>query len=323
MVVDIVALFARVRRLYLYALLLLLPLIALLAFLQISGRSSPVAIMRTMDAGHAFAFCLISWLLYLAVEPYGKRRALLISGSLSMLLVVLTEVLQSFVGRTASFEDIGISLLGVLVALSGVVVWHAMDSRVLRGGHVLLTILIALWVSQPAWDEWRAVWLRDQQFPVLGNFEDPLERRLWKASGVAHGHATQLSRAEVGMADGRYSLQIETVHDTWSGALYNADRQDWRGYSQLVIELYNPSTPFALNIRIDDTAKASPGYSERYNGLYQVAAGSNKLSIPLARIERGPRSRKLDLGSIRKMVLFTTKQEPSRVFYLDNVRLIP
>lgn len=318
---EFAPLLGRVRRRYLYAFLLVLLLIALFAFLRISGRSNPVAIMRTMDAGHAFAFCLICWLLYLAVEPYGRRRALLISGAVSMGLMVLIEVLQSFVGRTASFEDIQISLFGIVVALSGVVVWHTMDSRILKGGHLLFTLLIVLWVAQPAWHEWRAVWLRDQQFPLLGSFEDPLERRLWKGSGVAHGVPTRLSRSKHGVTEGKYSLQVETVHDAWSGTIFSAGRQDWRGYGHLVIELYNPSTPFNLSVRVDDAAITSPDYSERYNGRYRITAGRNTLSIPLARIARGPKTRELDLGRIRRVVLFIGKTEPARRFYLDNIRL--
>jgi len=310
---------ALIKQTYLTALIIILALFALLAFVPFGSSANPVALAKTMDAGHVFAFILLSGLIYLAVEPYGKWRAQIISAVISVLLVVIVELVQPFVGRTASFADVQMGLLGLFLALSAMIVWRSQLHQLLKITHLLLFVLTLAWVVQPAWGEWRAVWLRDQQFPVLGVFESGLEKRLWKA----HGRGTSISFSDKHTIVGASSLKIETSGDAWSGVRYEAGDRDWRGYQYLNIELYNAGAPFMLNIRIDDGLLISPGYGDRYNGQFKVDAGANTILIPLFEVASGPKSRMLALDHVRKMILFLSKKETQREFYLDDIRLIP
>ncbi|VAW88427.1 hypothetical protein MNBD_GAMMA17-2251 [hydrothermal vent metagenome] len=307
------------KQTYLMAVFVMLALFALLAFVPFGSSANPVAVMKTMDAGHAFAFILLSGLFYLAVEPYGEWRAIVFSMVISVLLIVAVELVQPYVGRTASFADVQMGLLGVFLALSGIIVWRRQSRQLFKVVHLLLLVLTLVWVVQPALSEWRAVWLRDQQFPVLGGFESDLEKRLWKAHGI--GTSTSFSGKHVVV--GSKSLKTKTTDSTWSGVRYSAGDQDWRGYQFLNIELYNAGKPFKLNIRIDDGVSNSPDYGDRYDGQYQVNVGANTLLIPLADVASGPKSRLLDLGKVRKMILFLSRKEMRREFYLDDIRLIP
>jgi len=312
-----------VKARYLIPLVLILLLFMLFAFFPFGSSANPVAIQKTMDGGHAFAFFLLSGLLYLVIEQRSKGWAVLISAILSVAMMVMVELLQPYVGRTASLADFMIGLLGVIIALTGVVVWRHMNRWMLRVVHLVIAVVAVVWVVQPALDEWRALWLRGQQFPLLGDFEDRLEKRLWKASGEVDGERTRISFSEKHTVSGASSLKIETVGGTWSGVSYAAGDQDWRDYRMLVIEAYNPGDAFAINIRIDDGVKNFPQYGERYNGQWQINAGANTLSIPLAKISLEPRVRPLELERIRKMILFVGKGETPLEFYLDNVRLVP
>jgi len=310
---------AALKQTYLLALVIVLLLFSLLAFVSFGNSANPVVIAKTMDAGHVFATVVLSGLIYLVLESYGKWRALLASAVISVLLVFIVEFVQAFVGRTASFADVQMGLLGVFLALSGIFVWRSQTRRLLRVTHLLLFVLTLVWVAQPAWSEWRAFWLRDQQFPVLGGFESGLEKRLWKA----HGKGTTISFSDKHVIEGVNSLKVETIKHTWSGVIYAAGDQDWRGYQFLKIELYNAGLPFMLNIRIDDGVHDSPGYGDRYDGQYRLETGDNTLMISLAEVENRPKSRLLAMNKIRKMILFLGKEETSREFYLDGVRLIP
>lgn len=307
---------------YRIALACALAIFSLLAFVPLGKSVNPVAVMTTMDAGHAFAFCLLSWLLYRVVAHHGRFRAVMISALASVVLMVGIEFLQPYFGRTSSLADIKIDLLGSAIALSGIVAWHCLNSRLLRGAHLLLAIFVFGWVAYPAWNEWRSIWLREQQFPVLGGFENSLEKRLWKSSGITNGMRTKISFSDKHAVSGRYSLKIETLNGTWSGVSFSAGEQDWRGYHQLVMSIYNPDDTFMLNVRIDDEEKHSPQYHERYNGRFQVSQGNNTLLIPLEKIANYSKNGVLNMARIRKMVLFLGVKETSRLFYLDGVQLI-
>lgn len=308
---------------YQIALILLLLLFLLLAFFPFARSPNPAAIQKTMDAGHVFAFFMLSSLFYMMFEPRGVKRAVLVSALLSISVMAAIELLQPYVGRTASWVDLEVGLLGGFIALSGMVIWRCMNSRMLRLFHLLLAMTTIVWLTKPALDEWRALWLREQSFPMIGDFEHALAKRLWKASGVANGVYTKASLSDEFVASGNGSLKIETVSGTWSGVSYSAGDQDWRGYEFLTLMLHNPGPPFVLHLRIDDGSIVSPTYKQRYNGHFLMQAGSNSVVIALARIESSPAERALDLSRIRTMVFFTNKKERSRVFYLDDVQLVP
>ncbi len=311
------------RQHYLIALAFLLALFALFAFMPFGSSPDPVAFQKTMDAGHAFAFILLSSLIYLAVEHHGKKWAVTVAAIVSIVLMVGIELVQPYVGRTASLADVEVGLLGMVIALSGMVVWRSSQRWLLRGAHLLLLVVSLVWIVQPALTEWRALWLRDQQFPLLGTFEDELEKRLWLASGALHEKQTQISFSQQYVGSGDHSLKVVTISGTWSGVRYAAGEQDWRGYRALSMTIYNPGAAFKLNIRIDDGITAAPAYSERYNGRVAVNNGVNTVLLPLDEIAAGPKSRSLELSSIRKMVLFVNQQQQTHLFYLDDIRLVP
>ncbi len=308
---------------YSIVLVFVLSLFALLAFVPFGSGANPLAIGMTMDAGHAFAFILLSGLLYLAFEQHGKWRAVMTSVIISVLLMAVVELVQPYVGRTASLADMQTGLLGVLIAVSGMIVWRNLHRWQLRVAHIALVVMILGWTVLPAWNEWRSLWLREQQFPLLGDFEHTLEQRLWKPTGVAHGRRTQAAFSDKHAVSGVNSLKVETINGSWSGVRYAAGDQNWQGYQALSITLYNPGADFNMNIRIDDGVSVSPRYSERYNGHFQIRKGQNTLLIPLTEIAAGPKGRLLKLDRIRKMILFLNKNEQPQSFYLDNVHLVP
>lgn len=101
---------------------------------------------------------------------------------------------------------------------------------------------------------------------------------------------------------------------------YAAGRTDWSPYRAFVVEVFNPGEPFALNVRIDDDGDCST-YGRRFNRRLTLERGWNRVELPTAAIERGPRERLLDLRRISWVYLFTGKHDAPRTFHLDRARL--
>ncbi len=300
----------------LITLVLVAVVLALFAFIPFGRTVNPVAVSKTVDAAHVFAFILFSGLLYLAIEHYGIGKAALVSSLLSVLFMLV--IVQPYFGRTASWADIRLGLLGMFVALSGMVVWRSISSRLLKLTYTLLLVLTVAWVVEPVWNEWHALWLRQQQFPVLGDFEGKREELLW----MSNRPNTQVSLSDKHVVSGLGSLKVEMNKGLWNGVRYVAGEQDWREYKTLTMMFYNPGAAFNINIRIDDRLHTYPQYSDRYNGRFLIGKGATRLSISLAKISDGPKSRSLDLARIKQMILFLGKNEKRRLFYLDHVRLM-
>jgi len=308
-----------IKQSYLITLAVVLVLLVLFAFIPFGRTVNPVAISKTVDVAHVFAFIVFSGLLYLTLENYGAWKAALVSCLLSVLLMVVIEWAQPYFGRTASWADIQFGLLGMFIALSGMMVWRCISNRLLKVTYTLLLVITMVWVVAPVWNEWHALWLRQQQFPILGDFENKLEKRLWRSNG----QRSQVSLSEKHVVSGVGSLKVEINKGVWNGVRYVAGEQDWREYKTLTMMFYNPGTAFNMNVRIDDGLHTYPQYSDRYNGQFQIGEGAITLSISLATISDGPKSRSLDLARIKHMILFLSKNEKRRLFYLDNVRLMP
>ncbi|VAW84775.1 hypothetical protein MNBD_GAMMA16-1346 [hydrothermal vent metagenome] len=308
-----------IKQRYLITLVLVLVPLTLLAFIPFGRIANPVAISKTMDVAHVFAFIFFSGLLYLAIEHHGIWRAMMVSALFSMLLMAVIEWVQPYFGRTASWADIQLGLLGMFIALSGMMVWRCIRNRLLKVAYTLLLIITLVWIVEPVWNEWHSLWLRQQQFPMLGDFESKLEKRLW----MSNGKHTQVSLSDKHVVSGVSALKVEMNKGVWNGVRYAAGEQDWREYKTLMMTFYNPGVAFSMNVRIDDGVHAYPQYSERYNGRFQIGEGETTLLVPLTKIAAGPKSRSLDLARISKMILFLGRNKKRQLFYLDNVRLMP
>lgn len=230
----------------------------------------------------------------------------------------LLELIQPMFGRTESAMDLIFGLFGVSVALVGHRAWRNGGGG-LRLAHALLALALGLVVSQPIWQEWRVMHLRAVRFPVLGDFEDETELRLWRDRSPAKKWPTTLKLSSEHVSSGRRALAVRTGSGSWPGVTFFAGGMDWRGYSRLGWDIYNPGEPFRLTIRIDDEVDTS--FEGSFHRALAVATGWNRYEIPLEQIRSGPRVRDLDLGRIRRVYFYAEGEQPRR-FFLDHVRLM-
>lgn len=302
--------------------LLLIAVTAGLFFTPGSGEEENPLIGRVSDGAHFPAMLALTVCAYFLVQRPGlssPTKGFLV-GAVAAIVVLGVELIQPYVGRSASAADVIFGLLGVV---TGSVAAVSIDqNRKFFLPSWLLAVIIACGVTafRPAWFELQAEDWRQQHFPVLGEFEDAVEMRIWRPEAGDDKSFPILERRPWNFYEGRHALQVTTQKGSYSGIRYLI-RQDWSGFRTLSFAVFNPGRPFRLSVRIDDTSRSA--YDDRFNKTLDVATGWTRVEIPLDDVVHGPSRREINLAKLRQLLLFTGQDEPERVFFLDDVRLNP
>ncbi|TVP85568.1 MAG: VanZ family protein [Thioalkalivibrio sp.] len=225
---------------------------------------------------------------------------------------IAVEVAQGFLGRSPSIRDVGLNLVGAMAGVS-LFARPGVQRRVLVG---LAGALLVVMLASPMLDlADRAV--AQAQFPILAEFETPLEHRRW-----SNGQPSDtIARA------GSRSLRIELAPGAWPSFGTHMQRSfgDWSEYAYLELSLFNPddeSLRVGLSIRDREHFRAGRSYRNRYATRLELDRGWNDVRIPIAEIRDGPQERQLDLNQIAELAIFTVDLEGPRVVFLDRVRVV-
>ncbi len=304
----------RGKQLYILGLLALFG--AVFLFVGGPGPDSLRSFRYIWGMGHLFCFSL--WA-YLYVNWRGSsrfKRQLFEAVVLAFLLGGLTELIQSQIGREATWQDLGNDIVG---AALGVVFFAKSRKTVSKWQLKCLQIpilLIALWSLLPVGKVLLDDVIAWRQFPLLSGFETRLEGSRW--SGSAKRKITH----EVHFA-GNSSLQIMLTTQRYSGLGLKDFPQDWNDYSAVSLQVFNPDEhPLQLHFRIHDQQHNNT-YRDRFNTSFEINPGWNYLRVPLAKVAKSPKDRLLDLTHISGMGLFVGKLDDRRTIYLDDVKLLP
>ncbi len=277
---------------------------------------------HVFDVGHIPMLGWLAAVLFYAlperVQPASRRHVL--AFVLAAVFAASVEILQPHFGRTKSLDDFINGCIGAALALTGIVAWQRTGNWRWRGGHAAAlagALVVALW---PACEEWRGIRWRQANFPSLGDFEDEAELKLWRSQGGSPGHPTNASFTRAHASQGEQSLRVAGGAGDWAGVNYSAGDKDWTPFRALTLDVFNPREPFTLFVRVDDNGNCAK-LADRFERGFELVRGWNRLRIPTAELERGPKSRRLDLKSIRRVAVFTGDGEPQRFWFLDNVHL--
>lgn len=278
------------------------------------------------DAGHYPLFFIVTLFLssVLPSEIYKLPSSINNPILIAALLAIGIEGIQPLVERDASIPDILNGLLGVAAAGVFLEVWRRKSSwtarliTVLSLGGLFFALLLPLVPAKQSID-----WRRNN-FPTLASFADSEETRLWAVITPEAEPDFKPSKIAVVSADtltGGRALAVTTASGHWAGVRYAAGDFSWEGYSHLALRIINPSDEeFSLYIRIDDQQDCEK-FHQRFNGSLRLSPGINKLSVTIKDIQNGPRDRKLDISSIRRVLLFTNKKDKTRRFFIDQLDL--
>jgi hypothetical protein len=311
--------FDRISKTAMKYLLLLLPvmLVGIPLFFLDMGYAAGSAVYELYGFAHLAFFVLMAAML--SRVPRLARRPFLFQSLIIMSAVFfvggIIELVQPYFGRTASWRDLEIDLLGAFLGI----LFLAPARRTVRRGMIACGQIAVVGVAvvvfyEPVttiWDMRQA----SRQFPVLSDFETCFEAKRWSSGEIDKGIACH----------GERSLRVFLDTKKYPGTTLKRSFGDWRGYSTFAFSIYNPD-PDALritvSIRDEEHFRRGGEYHDRFNRTYKMEQGWNDVSIPVADIENAPAARKLELNHLSEVVIFTVDPPAPRMMYLDYVRLI-
>ena len=264
-----------------------------------------------MDALHFPAGFVLFIITYLKL-PTRKHTAhiLLIIASLMFAAV---ELLQPYVGRTASWGDLGVSLLGVLMAW----LWAIGKQKSIKfTSFIVISIAVSgsLWLLKPgATATWRAYQIH-QLFPVIANFETSAHRLiipLWRSN------VNQATYNKNRPEDGHY-LSYNKRGSRWSGVSLKIINQNWSNQTELCFDAKGPLPSTQLYIRFDDQMSSNSHTSSTQKVAINTSWANYCINIQQLTTNE---KRTIDISNMKKLIFFIDGKLPSKHFSIDNVRV--
>lgn len=237
---------------------------------------------------------------------------LLIANLVVLLLGIGIESIQLWQGRQGSAGDLTRNAIGASLA----VMLHPRaprPHRALRLSLILGLTTILLIELYPLCRH-TVDWIQARnRFPVLADFETPFQRERWRGGEIVRldDSANRVIRFRFDTA--KYST-LSLVHL----------EGDWRGYDCFRFLVFNPQTNrVRLSLRINDLEHDLSGqrYDDRFNRALAVQPGWNAYAFDLVEIANAPKSRKMNLAEIERILFFTSAQLEPATLYFDDLLL--
>jgi hypothetical protein len=96
---------------------------------------------------------------------------------------------------------------------------------------------------------------------------------------------------------------------------------DWSEFSLLRFDVYyEQDSAIDLAVRIDDIHH-NQEYEDRYNGVYRIEQGVNRIAVDLQDVRHAPSGREMDMTAIRYVLFFTYMPSESLTVYIDGIKL--
>lgn len=284
-----------------------------LLFLGGPGYYSHRVFKAAWDLGHVpfmFVVGMVVLERLLKTQLISKKILPMVYGGVIIGVAFSSEYVQSFVGRTPSLPDVLADLLGGLLAWLFV---FGLAQRLL----VVLTFIFSIVVITPfsmiMYDELMA----RQQFPLISGFETRSELSRWTAKSELH-------RSSLRSTEGLYSLSFTLFDKGYSGVSIKDFPSSWQGYRFLKLDVWSPREQLPITIRIHDKlhTESDQLYSDRFNRLYRLKQGWNRVTITLDDIYSAPQDRAFNLNEVRGLGLFSYNLGAQEMLYLDRLVLV-
>jgi VanZ family protein len=278
------------------------------------------------NIGHIVFFVLSTYQLITFFKGKSSLTIAFISLTYCLILGSAIELLQSRIGRSMDLHDLYRDILGTFLALTvfyyKTIRHQKYNKKHFRLSSISLLILSIFLITLDQKSLAQAIKLSLQahnNFPILADFESSDELKQWK------GNSLSLSTEHV--LTGLFSMKVELSSKTkYSGFILKEMPRNWKGYSYLLINIYNPDDDsLKINAKITDYEHdlSSQRYNNRYNNSYTLLPGQwNTIKIKLEDIKNSPKNRKLNLTEMSQLGLFTLGLKENKIIYLDVITLI-
>lgn len=107
-----------------------------------------------LNASHLPAFGIFTVAIFFNVPNFHKHWRYTVTLLLSVFLVFAVEWLQTFVGRTASWEDSQLGLIGVTLALIGIYIWRHTKMPYLKWSYGMAALSVLTLFFYPVAQKW-------------------------------------------------------------------------------------------------------------------------------------------------------------------------
>ena len=277
----------------------------------------PVGVVFDMMHGPAFAL-FAAMLVFLLPKPTMRHKLWFVAGVWIFLVAggVLAEIVQHFVGRSASWHDITANTFGVTAG----VLWaspRGVESRRLRGWAVAGAILLLAAGAIRAPFVMADCVIQRLDEPVLASFEGPLEMLRWKPVDC------RIKRTRDHATHGLASLRMELDKADYPGIASRGLLHDWSKskYKTLAFDVtVDEGPPVELYVRVQDAGHTCDP-ADRFERTFRLGPGDHKIAIPLADVAAAPAGRTMDLSRVTDVHIIALDLDRPRVLYVDNIRL--
>lgn len=273
------------------------------------------------NSGHALIFFVLSIsfasLLSSIFDQSNFLKILLVCFILCAAFGGGVEILQSQYNRQASWPDFWLDIAGTT---SGLLVYVAFvcgrEKRIL----FLCLALVPLSISFYEPLKWKFAEVhREKRFPVLADFDDS-----WLNLYVEARYSGELLYVDAPSAwkekKGKVA-QLNFLPGSWPGMYLVEVERDWRRYSTLQFEIFNPSSkPATLVLRVHDS-EHTHRHKDRFNRTFRVKPGSHRFAVDLADIESAPKSRKMNMYHVDQVFIYMARPKQPYTLYFDNIQL--
>jgi hypothetical protein len=250
-------------------------------------------------------FAIIYALVYagcsLAV-PSKKRRASLFAVPAAIVLAVLSEAVQPFVGREFDFVDLLRDFAGTGIAWWFIEWWKGQKPRLANKIVGLVALVAGGYFTWDPVQVSKSILAAKGRFPIIygGSAE---EVRLWEFSD---GVSFRFEQDRETTADIPILIEFQS-DEGWPGATIHVQVEDWSAYRILQLRVRGDKAPFALGIRIDCAG------GERHEAEFTVGGYVSDLEFEITGLT--------GVEAVRRLVFFVRGGEGAKRMFLQSIEL--
>ena len=298
------------------ALLLGMGLVLPLPQLPVSGFGRALSVF--FDTMHGPAFALFAAILVFVLQKRTTLQTRTVAVGVWVFVVgggCLVEIVQSFIGRSASWHDVVANTLGVTAGILWAMTRTSRSRHIRRRATavaILLLCVAAVRVPLVLAD----CLFQQMEKPMLASFERPLEMIRWEA------YECKMARASEHATHGRFAIRLQPGEKEYCGIFSRRLLSDWSDYKTLAFDVTVDDAVAKFIVEIKDfisTRECKP--SDYYERLFRLGPGSHQIKIPLADVADAPKDRKMDSSRISLLHFALVDLDRPCVLYIDNIRL--
>lgn len=303
--------------------------ILILVFAELPGNR--LFWLELQNSAHTVVFTSITILILMLLRETSfffwrnSFKYYIAAGTISLLIAILTELIQLFTARDSSLIDFARDLTGIVVGLG---LYATLDSRLqthrwmsikkLKAGILLLTVFLFTASMWPLASLSAAYLQHDAKFPTVADLSAKWTQPFLRLHNAVI--STDVNNDAQVETENRLT-RVTFKRGSYPGFSIIETTSDWSAYSTFILTIYSKQNqPFELVLRVHD-AQHNYSYTDRFNTALTVNKGINYFRIPLEAIKNAPAGRKMDMKKIQEFTLFSAQPAEGLFFYSGAMRL--